>query len=315
VARVELDGDHERSGTWGDYLAGMATVLVERGVPVRGLRGVIASSLPIAVGLSSSAAIEIAAAWALVGGEGPPLPALELARAGQQVEHEFIGVNSGLMDQLAVTLGRRDTALLIDCRSLEHRPVPLPLDRHAIVAVDSGSPRRLGSSAYNQRRAECEAVVSAVAERFERVHSLRDVNADMLDAVRDTIEATAVARAEHVIGENERVLGCVDALGRGDLPAVGGLLAASHASLRDRFEVSSPALDALVEIAGGVAGVVGARMTGAGFGGSIVAIVERDAIGALRDAIAKEYPARTGLQATVHVVEPVDGAGVVDDGA
>ena len=314
VARVELDGDHERSGTWGDYLGGMASVLVERGVPVRGLRGVIASSLPIAVGLSSSAAIEIAAAWALVG-EGPPLPALELARAGQQVEHEFIGVNSGLMDQLAVTLGRRDTALLIDCRSLEHQPVPLPLDRHAIVAVDSGSPRRLGSSAYNQRRAECEAVVSAVAERFEGVRALRDVNADMLDAVRGTIEATAVARAEHVIGENERVLGCVDALGRGDLPAVGRLLAASHASLRDRFEVSSPALDALVEIAGGVTGVVGARMTGAGFGGSIVAIAERDAIGPLRDAIANEYPARTGLQATVHVVEPVDGAGIVDDGA
>ncbi|MGH2401166.1 MAG: galactokinase, partial [Candidatus Limnocylindria bacterium] len=160
VARLDLDGNRPRSGTWVDYLSGMASVLAGRGVPVRGLRGVIASSLPIAVGLSSSAAIETAAAWALADGDGPPLAPLDLARAGQQVEHEFIGVNSGLMDQLAVILGRRDAALLIDCRSLEHRGVPLPLDRHAVLAVDSGSPRRLGSSAYNERRAECEAVVS-----------------------------------------------------------------------------------------------------------------------------------------------------------
>ncbi len=311
VARLDLDTKRQRSGSWVDYLAGMASVLARRGVPTRGLRGVVASSLPIAVGLSSSAAIETAAAWALVDGDGPPLAPMDLARAGQQVEHEFIGVKSGLMDQLAVILGRRDAALLIDCRSLEHRPVPLPLDRHALVAVDSGSPRRLGSSAYNRRRAECEAVVSAVAERFPDVRSLRDVRPDMLEAVRDSIDGTAVWRAEHVIGENDRVLSCVDALDRGDLPAVGPLLAASHASLRDRFEVSSPALDALVEIAGGVPGVVGARMTGGGFGGSIVAVAERDAIDRLRDAIADQYPARTGLKATVHVVEPADGAGMI----
>jgi galactokinase len=315
VARLDLDAGHARAGTWVDYLGGMAAVLERRGVPTRGLRGVIASSLPIEVGLSSSAAIEIAAAWALVDGEHPPLAPVELARAGQEVEHEFIGVKSGLMDQLAVILGRRDAALLIDCRSLEHRPVRLPLDRHAVVAIDSGSPRRLESSAYNERRSECEAVVSAVAARFAEVRALRDVDDTMLDAVRDALSPSAMARAQHVIRENERVHACVDALEREDLAAVGELLAASHASLRDLFEVSSPQLDALVEIATSTPGVIGARMTGAGFGGSIVAIAERDAMGALRQAIAREYPARTGLHATVHLVEPADGAGVIVDGA
>jgi galactokinase len=315
VARLDLDADHARSGTWVDYLGGMAAVLERRGVPTRGLRGVIASSLPIEVGLSSSAAIEIAAAWALADGEHPPLAPVELARAGQEVEHEFIGVNSGLMDQLAVILGRRDAALLIDCRSLEHRPVRLPLEHHAVVAIDSGSPRRLESSAYNQRRAECEAVVSAVAARFPDVRALRDVDDKMLDAVRDGVSASALARAQHVIRENERVLSCAQALEREDLAKVGELLAASHASLRDLFEVSSPQLDALVEIATSTPGVIGARMTGGGFGGSIVVIAERSSMGALRQAIASEYPATTGQSASVHVVEPADGAGVISDGA
>jgi galactokinase len=315
VARLDLDAEQPRTGTWVDYIGGMAAVLARRGVPTRGLRGVIASSLPIAVGLSSSAAVETAAAFALADGGEPPLPPMDLARAGQEVEHDFIGVNSGLMDQLAVILGRRDAALLIDCRSLEHRPVRLPLERHAVVAIDSGSPRRLGSSAYNQRRAECEAVVSAVAERFRRVRALRDVDLDMLESSRGAVSPAAMARAEHVIRENERVRACVEALEREDLEEVGDLLAASHASLRDLFEVSSPQLDALVEIAISTPGVVGARMTGAGFGGSIVAIVERDAIDGLRAAIVDEYPTGTGLRATVHVVEPADGAGLIDAGA
>ena len=312
LARFDLDADYQGSGTWVDYLGGMAALLARRGVPTRGVRGVIASSLPIAVGLSSSAAIEIAAAWAIADGEDVPLPPMELARAGQAVEHEFIGVNSGLMDQLAVIFGRRDAALLIDCRSLEHRPVRLPLERHAVVAIDSGSPRRLGSSAYNERRAECEAVVSAVAKQDPKVRALRDVDLEMLDAVRGSVSPAALDRAEHVIRENERVLACVAALERGDLAAVGDLLAASHASLRDLFEVSSPQLDALVEIATSTPGVVGARMTGAGFGGSIVAIAARDQIGQLREAIDDRYTSETGLRAMVHVVEPADGAGRVD---
>ena len=315
VGRFELDRPLERTGEWMDYVAGIAAVLAREGVATRGLRGVVASSLPIAVGLSSSAALEVAAAWALSEQPGPPLEAVALARAGQSVEREVIGVNSGLMDQLAAILGQRGSALLIDCRSLDHRAVGLPLDSHAIVAVDSGSPRRLGGSAYNQRRAECEAVVAAVAARDPSVRSLRDVSIEMLDALAGEIGPQARARAEHVIRENARVRDCVEALEREDLAAVGDLVAASHASLRDLFEVSSPQLDALVDIAIATPGVVGARMTGAGFGGSVVAIAERDAVGRLRAAIADEYPARSGLQATVHVVEPADGAGLIDAGA
>jgi galactokinase len=308
----DLDAVGEPRGEWIDYVAGAAYALARRGIATRGLRGAIASTLPIAVGLSSSAALEIAAIWALVDAEAPPLDPLELAKLGQEVENGYIGVNSGLMDQLATVLGRRDAALLIDCRSLDWRPVALPLEHHAVVAIDSGSPRRLGASAYNQRRAECEAAVAAFAATDPSVRSLRDVDLRVLNAARSRLDPTSLRRAEHVIRENHRVLDCVAALERGDLAAVGELLAASHASLRDLFEVSSDELDALVEIATGVRGVIGARMTGGGFGGSIVVIAERAALEALRTAVAHDYPSRSGLEATVHLVEPADGAGWTD---
>jgi galactokinase len=311
-AGFDLDRIPEASGEWIDYVAGMAGALTRRGVALRGLRGAIASTLPIAVGLSSSAAFEIAAAWALVEADEPPVAPVDLARAGQEVENRYIGLNSGLMDQLAAVLGQRDAALLIDCRSLEWRAVALPLAGHAVVAIDSGSSRRLGGSGYNRRRAECESVVAALAATHPGVRSLRDVDLEMLGAARGTVRPVALRRAEHVIRENQRVLDCVDALERGDLARLGQLLAAGHASLRDLFEVSSPELDALVEIAVAVPGVVGARMTGGGFGGSVVVIVERAALTALRAAVKREYPGLSGLQATVHLVEPADGAGHVD---
>jgi galactokinase len=311
-ASFGLDAIPAPSGEWIDYVAGMAAALARRGVASRGLRGAVASTLPIGVGLSSSAAFEIAAAWALVEADEPPLPEVELARAGQEVENGYIGLNSGLMDQLAAVLGRPDAALLIDCRSLEWRPVPLPLEAHAVVAIDSGSSRRLGGSEYNRRRAECESVVAALSSTRPGVRALRDADLEMLESVRDSLPPVALRRAEHVVRENQRVLDCVDAIERGDLSKVGELLAASHASLRDLFEVSSPELDALVEIATSVTGVVGARMTGGGFGGSVVVIAERSAIDRLREEVDRHYPSRTDLRATVHVVEPAEGAGVVD---
>jgi galactokinase len=311
----ELDAIPAARGIWIDYVAGVASVLAEREVPMRGLRGVVASTLPIAVGLSSSAAVEMAAAWALVADDEPPLGPIELARVGQAVENGYIGVNSGLMDQLASVLGKRDAALLIDCRSLEWWPVQLPLEQHCVVAIESGSPRRLGASAYNERRSECESVVQALRERNPSVRAMRDVDLDALAAAADVVGPMAARRAEHVIRENRRVLDCVAALERGDLETVGELLASSHASLRDLFEVSSPELDALVDIATGVPGVVGARMTGGGFGGSIVVLAERGAVARLRGSVAQAYRDRTGLEAAVHVVEPADGAGRVHAGA
>ena len=300
----DLDAIPSARGEWIDHVAGMAWSLASSGVELRGLRGVIGATLPISAGLSSSAALEIAAAWAL----GAAPPPLELARIAQRVENDYLGVRSGLMDQLAVTLARGDSALLIDCRSLDWRPVPLPLDRHAIVVCDSGIPRRLGESRYNERRAECEAVAAAL-----ELESLREATPDMLASLRGRFDPVALGRAEHVLAENERVLDCAAALERNDLAAVGRLFAASHASLRDLFEVSSPGLDALVEIATGCPGVVAARMTGAGFGGCTVNLVERGARSAFAERIVREYEGRTGLIGRVFAVEPAHAAGRVDD--
>jgi galactokinase len=293
-------------GQWIDHVTGTAWSLAAAGAELHGLRGVIATTLPISAGLSSSAALEIAAAWALCPAPPPPV---KLAWISQRVENEYLGVRSGLMDQLAVSLGRRDAALLIDCRSLEWRPVALPLDRYAIVVCNSGVPRRLEDSRYNERRAECEAVAGALG-----LDSLRDATLAMLADLEGRFDPIALRRAEHVITENQRVLDCAAALERGDIEAVGRLFAAGQRSLRDLFEVSSSELDALVEIATGCDGVAAARLTGAGFGGCTVNLVERDARSVFRETILREYAARTGLKGRVFEVEPADAAGPVEGG-
>ena len=313
-AGFNLDALPEASGGWLDYVAGTAWSLVEAGLQVRGFRAVLASTLPASAGLSSSAALELASAWALL--DPPDLAAhaidgMGLARLAQRAENEYVGVMSGLMDQFASSLGGRGAAMLLDCRSLDYRSVPLPLAAHVLVACDSASPRRLGTSEYNARRAQCERAVAVIAATDPAVRSLRDVDLDRLASVADRLDEETMRRCEHVIRENDRVRANVAAFETGDLEAVGRLFAESHASLRDLFEVSSPELDALVEIAVGVPGVAAARMTGAGFGGCTVNLVARDAVDRLRAAVAAEYPPRTGLQARVFVVEPADGAGLV----
>jgi galactokinase len=323
--RVEmvLDADGERAafdvtapgpprGTWIDYVAGLAVELGRRGVPVRGFRGVLASTIPIGSGLSSSAALELSAAWALCGGERPPLSTMELARAAQRAENGYVGVRCGIMDQFASSHGEPKAALLLDCRSLEHRRVPLPLDGHRLVVCDTQSPHRLEASEYNARRAQCEAAVAVLAERDPSIRALRDVDLATLRSAADRLDAEALRRCEHVVREIGRVEAAAEALEAGSWARVGKMFAASHASLRDLYEVSSPELDALVEIATGTPGVVASRMTGAGFGGCTVSIVQADAVDDLRRAVAAEYPRRTGLEAAVHVVEPVAGAGPVD---
>jgi galactokinase len=311
TAGFDLDSIGPRRNEWIDYVAGTAWALAEGGVPLRGVRGVVASTLPASSGLSSSAALELASAWTLAEAPGSVDP-LRIAQLCQRAENGYVGVQSGLMDQFASAMGRPGAALLLDCRSLEWQPVPLPLDRAALVVVHTGSTRSLDGSAYNERRAQCEAGVRVIARRHPQVRALRDVTLAMLDAASEDLDEQTVRRCRHVITENERVLATVAAVDRGDLDAVGRLLVDSHLSLRDQFEVSSRELDALVEIATGVSGVYGARMTGAGFGGCIVALVRPDAVGPLADAIEREYPARTGLQPRVWQVTPAAGAGLVD---
>jgi galactokinase len=298
----------ERRGGWLDYVAGMAWALGEAGTRPTGFRGLLASDLPQGAGLSSSAAIEVVSAWALSGGDPPPVDPMRLVHVVQRSENGYIGLNNGIMDQFASIFGEPGRALLLDCRSLEHRPVPLPLAEVTLVACHSGSARRLEASAYNERRSQCEAAVAAIAAMEPGVRSLRDVTPAMLDAVRDRLEPVSARRAAHIVAENQRVLDAVAAFESGDLDAVGRLFYASHVSLRDLYEVSSPELDALVDIAHGTPGVLGARLTGAGFGGCTINLVRRDALDTFRDAVLREYPVRTGLTPRVFAVEPSAGA-------
>jgi galactokinase len=304
----DLDAERSRDGTWLDYIAGTAWALNEAGYVTTGLRGVIASDLPENAGLSSSAAIELAAAWALLGDGAPGLDRLALARICQRAENGYVGVMSGLMDQFAASCGTADHALLLDCRSFDWHPVALPEDLRLVV-LHSGSSRKLDGSAYNERRSQCEAAVAGLAVVDPGIRSLRDVTPELLAAERHRLDPVVARRAEHIVAENERVLAVIDALGRSDLAAIGELFAAGHASLRDLFEISSPELDTLVEIASRVDGVVAARMTGGGFGGCTVNLVRPDAVDALAAAVEAQYRARTGLTPTVLRVRAADGAG------
>ncbi|MGH2512003.1 MAG: galactokinase, partial [Candidatus Limnocylindrales bacterium] len=227
VGEFDLDDLPEPGGTWLDYPVGMAWALAEAGLPLRGLRGVIGSNLPAGAGLSSSAAIELATAQALLAEADRPEP-MALARLAQRAENGFVGVQSGLMDQFAVACGRPDAALLLDCRSLAWRPVGLPLDEARLVICDSGETRRLTGSEYNTRRDECRAAVAVLAGHDPAVRSLRDVSPALLDAAAAAswLNPVVLRRAQHVVAENQRVLDTVDALERHDLAAVGLAFAA-----------------------------------------------------------------------------------------
>jgi galactokinase len=269
---------------------------------------VLNSTVPVGAGLSSSAALEMASSWALADPTAARPTADRMAVVAQRAENGYVGVNCGIMDQFASAAGKAGNSLLIDCRANEFQVAVIPAGL-SIVVCDTGSPRRLSSSEYNTRRSECEAGVALIAEREKGVTALRDVDRAMLARNRARLPEVVARRCEHVVEEDARVAATVAAMASGDLAEVGRLFAASHASLRDLYEVSSPALDAMVEIAAGVPGVVGSRMTGAGFGGCTVNLVRFGAEEALRERVLSDYPARTGLKPRVFVVAAVDGAG------
>ena len=310
-----LDAIAPAGGGWIDYVAGTAWSLAEAGLALRGFRGVLSSSLPVSVGLASSAAIELAAAWALAQPQEAQLDPMMLAQRCQHAENAYVGVNCGLMDQAAESLAEAGCALLLDCRTLDSRLVRLPLERYQLVVCDTGSGRRLSTSQYNARRAECEAAAILLASEDPSIHTLRDVTPEMLTGIRSRLDRQAYRRVGHVVRENERVQRAVVALEAGDMPTVGRLFAESHASLRDLYEVSSPELDSMVEIAAAVPGVVATRMTGAGFGGCTVSFVERGAVEDLQSAVLARYPARTGLTPRVFAVETAAGASLLQPDA
>ena len=292
---------------WTDYVAGAAWSLREAALPVRGFDGVVDSSLPLGTGLSSSAALELVSALALLGG-GHVLAAPALAALAQRAERDYVGVDCGIMDHFASAAGREGRALLLDCRSLETRHVALPWGLRVVVC-DTGSPRDLRNSAHRDRRAECGRVVALLSEKMPGLCSLRDLDMASLRRHRALLPDAAARRAEHVVAENGRVLATVGALEVGDLDQLGRLFAESHASLRDLYEVSAQPLDTMVEVARAVPGVVASRMTGVGFGGCTVNLVLADAVQALQAAVSREYDRRTGLRGRVYPVAAVDGAG------
>ena len=306
TAAVEIDDVGVAAGDWTDYVAGTAREMARAGQPVRGFRGLLVSTLPEGSGLSSSAALELASAWALSPAGGPAVTPLEMARVAQRAENEYVGVRCGLMDQFASACGVAGSAVMLDCRTLEHRAVALPPEL-VICVIHSGVPRTLVSSAYNERRADCERAVAAVRLQEPGVRALRDIDLEMLARATD-LDRVAEMRARHIIEENDRVLKTIDALAAHDLARVGELFAASHASLRDLFQVSCPELDLLVEISAGTPGVMAARMTGAGFGGCIVALAMPDAVDDLWARIERDYPTRTSRTPRLWQVRAVAGA-------
>ncbi|HET8627503.1 MAG TPA: galactokinase [Thermomicrobiales bacterium] len=315
-ADLGLD-DLQPAGAWHDYPAGVAAMLLRAGYPVRGADLTLASTVPLGGGLSSSAALEVSTALALAAVGGFTVPPRDLALLCQRAEHEFPGVNCGIMDQFISVFGRRDSAILLDCRSLDARAVPLDAPDLVFAVTDSGVRHALAGGEYNRRRQECAEAVATLRAALPDIVSLRDVtpaqlaaNAALFDGTPEL--ATAYRRARHVVTENARVLATIAAIEAHDWHKVGELLYASHASLRDDYEVSVPELDALVELARGLAdaGVLGARLMGGGFGGSTLTLLRREALPAFTTAVEADYAARTGHPATVRAVTLVDGASV-----
>ena len=291
--------------TWLEYPRGVAWSLTAAGHPLRGFDGVLASDVPRGAGLSSSAAVELAVAAAFLepGPTGAGWDKRAIAEAMRRVENDWVGVSSGIMDQLIGVAAVPGHAVLIDCRSLDLTPVRLP-DGASVVVLDTGTRRGLVDSAYNERRAACERVAAAYG-----VRALRDLTLADLAAAGPAVDTVDLRRATHVIAENDRTVAAAGALERGDVVTMGRLMSASHASLRDLFEVSSPALDALVEVAAAVPGCFGARMTGAGFGGCAVALVDGGDVNGFLEAAAAGYRESTGNVANAYVSAAGPGAG------
>ncbi|MCE2489614.1 MAG: galactokinase [Anaerolineae bacterium] len=303
-ASIDLDQLEKVDDGWPEYLRGVAWALQQADLRLSGWQGVMAGDVPIGSGLSSSAALELAVARAFQAVSEFAWEPTVIARLAQRAENDWVGMNCGIMDQMIAAAGVSGSALLIDCRSLATRLVPIPAES-VVVVMDSMTRRGLVDSAYNQRRAQCEAA----AQHFG-VSVLRDVSEANYAGQAAQLDGLVYRRARHVIRENVRTLAAAVAMQQGDARQLGILMNASHDSLRDDFEVSTDALNALVDSARRQPGCFGARLTGAGFGGCAVALVQSAARENFVASVAREYEEATGLAATLYVCQPAAGASV-----
>lgn len=293
---------------WSNYLRGVAQILEKTGHQLNGMNVVVAGTVPLGSGLSSSAAIEVASSLAYEAANGFDLNPVDRALNCQRAEREFVGVQCGIMDQFISALGAKDHALLIDTRTLAYERIPLPSDGVKLVIGNTNKKRGLVDSEYNTRREECGKAVATLATVLPGIKKLRDVTAKQLAAHSGVMDPTVLRRARHVVTEDERVLKSVEALRAGDLVTFGKLMDESHDSLRDDYEVSCNELDVMVHEARKVAGVYGSRMTGAGFGGCTVSLVKEDCVDTFQEAVGEAYTRETGLTPAFYVCHACDGA-------
>lgn len=300
---------------WADYLRGTLAILIDAGYNVRGFTAALSGNVPQGAGLSSSAAYEVAVITLVKTLCDLSIDGKQIALLAQKAENQFIGVQCGIMDQFISSLGQSDSALFIDCRSLSYKPVPLRLSRQglSIVITHCGVKRGLVDSEYNARRSECQQGVELLSTALGRqLRSLRDVTFEEFQANAGKLPPVVAKRCRHVIGENKRVQDAVDALEKGELDRFGKLMVESHNSLRDDYQVSCRELDRLVELSLVLDGVLGARMTGAGFGGCTVAIMPASKVEDYRSLVLPRYESDTGRKTELYVCQAVAGAGIVE---
>ena len=314
-------------GAWTRYVRGVCWALTQWCGPLEsGFEAAIVGDVPLGGGLSSSASLQAALAWFLIQLEVVPgrssrefthdvgdLHRMELAITLRRSENEFVGVGSGLLDQFSSLFGRADHALFLDCDTMLHDRLPLGNPAPAIVVCDSRTSRRLADGMYDQRRAECQRVVAAFRDRIPHrgEFHLSWVSLEQLEAAWDQLDPVGRRRARHVLTENQRVRQGVEALKAGDVAAFGRLMSASHASSRDDFENSSPALDDLIAAAEAAPGFLGGKLSGAGWAGCTVNLVAAEQADAFAASVAENYARRTGTTPAVHICRAADGAGAV----
>ena len=292
---------------WTDYIRGVKAELQRIGIANPGVNMLVDGNVPIGAGLSSSAAIEVASALALVDAAQAELDSVAMARLCQRAENEFVGARCGIMDQFTSLHGQRAHAILLDCRSLEYRPLPLPA-RLKLVICNTMVKHSLAAGEYNARRAECDECVTELSRMRPGISALRDVSETELPAGMAKLPERLGRRLRHVISENARVLRAGEALRSGDMERFGELMYESHASLRDDFQVSCRELDVMVELAKALPGTIGARMTGGGFGGCTINVVEEEAVDEFVARVSRGYEQATGIKPEIYVTQANEGA-------
>jgi len=307
---LEFDVDRlpaQRTGTWRDYVLGVALVLREHGSDLQGANLLVHGNVPIGSGLSSSASIEVASALAFISLDSKRFSLPEIAKICRQAENEYVGARVGIMDQFVSCMGRAGHALLLDCRSLDFQFAPIPAGIELVVC-NTMVKHDLATGAYNQRRAECEEGVRYFAKSDPAIRALRDVSSEMLERMGGDLPPTIRMRCTHVIRENQRTLHAARALAEGDLARMGKLMRESHESLRDLYEVSCRELDAMVDAAQGLPGFIGGRMTGGGFGGCTVNLLREENATDFAAQIAQRYHQATGITPQIYPCHAANGA-------